>query len=77
MAEGVRRRLGADLGIAVTGVAGPSESERKPAGLIFVAVAGPGDVAPRVERLDRDRGREPNRAEAVRAALRLAAGAVG
>jgi len=77
MAEGVRHRLGADLGIAVTGVAGPSESERKPAGLIFVAVAGPGDAAPRVERLDRDHGRESNRAEAVRAALRLAAGAVG
>jgi PncC family amidohydrolase len=77
MAEGVRHRLGADLGIAVTGVAGPSESEHKPAGLIFVAVAGPGEAAPRVERLDGDRGREPNRAEAVRAALRLAAGAVG
>lgn len=39
MAEGVRTRLGTTFGIAFTGVAGPSESEGKPVGLVYVAVA--------------------------------------
>jgi PncC family amidohydrolase len=71
MAEGARERLGADLAAAITGVAGPaSEGTDKPPGLVFVAVAGPGGDT-RVVRLDRDLGREGNRAAAVRAALNL------
>lgn len=71
MAEAVRARLGADLGAAITGVAGPgNEGTEKPPGLIYVAVAGLGDAA-RVVRLDEDRGRAGNRAGAVRTALRL------
>ncbi len=69
MAAGVRRRYEADLGVGITGVAGPDATEHKPAGLVFVAVAGPASV--RGIRLDEDRGRELNRAYAVRAALRL------
>ncbi len=43
MAQGVRARLGADLGIGVTGVAGPDGgSAEKPVGLVYVAVAGYG-----------------------------------
>lgn len=43
MALGVRRLLGADVGIAATGVAGPAEQEGRPAGLVCLAVAVGGD----------------------------------
>ena len=77
MAEGARRVLGADLGVAITGVAGPgSDRAAKPAGLVFVAVAGPGRRVA-VTRLDADRGRQANRAESVRAALAELRGAAG
>jgi nicotinamide-nucleotide amidase len=41
MARGVAQSLGAEVGIAVTGVAGPSGgSEQKPVGTVCIAVAG-------------------------------------
>ncbi|MEM7274697.1 MAG: competence/damage-inducible protein A [Actinomycetota bacterium] len=40
MAHGVRRLLGADIGLATTGVAGPDEAEGKPVGTVCLAVAG-------------------------------------
>jgi nicotinamide-nucleotide amidase len=39
MAEGARRVLGADVGMALTGVAGPAEQDGMPAGTLWVAVA--------------------------------------
>lgn len=42
MAERVLELAGADFGIATTGVAGPAESEGKPVGLVYVAVAARG-----------------------------------
>ena len=42
MAEGVRRLLGADWGVATTGVAGPDPQDGQPVGTVHVAVAGPG-----------------------------------
>ncbi|MBW3557615.1 MAG: nicotinamide-nucleotide amidohydrolase family protein, partial [Actinobacteria bacterium] len=43
MALGARKVLGADVGIAVTGVAGPAEQDGQPPGTVFCGVALPGD----------------------------------
>ncbi len=69
MARGARVHLGADVGIGITGVAGPGSDSGKPAGLVFVAIASP--AGERAVRLEGDHGREGNRASAVRAALQL------
>jgi nicotinamide-nucleotide amidase len=41
MATGVRDLLGADVGLGVTGVAGPDSQEDQPPGTVFMAVALP------------------------------------
>jgi nicotinamide-nucleotide amidase len=42
LAEGVRERMEADVGVGVTGVAGPDGgTERKPVGLVWLSVTGP------------------------------------
>jgi nicotinamide-nucleotide amidase len=42
MAHGVRLRLGADVAVSLTGVAGPSEQDGQPVGTVFVGLVGPG-----------------------------------
>ncbi len=41
MAHGVRDRLGADVGLALTGVAGPTEQDGQPVGTLYVGLVGP------------------------------------
>lgn len=68
MADGVRHALGTDLGVAVTGVAGPDGgSEAKPVGLVYVAVAGLG--TPDVRRFLWSGDRAANKRSSAEAAL--------
>jgi PncC family amidohydrolase len=72
MASGVRRLLRADIGVSITGVAGPGPEERKPAGLTFIGVALP---EPSAHRFQWTGDRWANRRQSVIAALDLLAGA--
>ncbi|CAM5713818.1 Putative competence-damage inducible protein [Streptomyces antimycoticus] len=70
MARGVRRALGADWGVATTGVAGPTPQDGQPVGTVHVAVAGPSEaVAAAALRLEGDRA--GIRGQTVRAAVKL------
>ena len=40
MARAVRERMGADFGVGIAGVAGPSEEEGKPVGLAYLSIVG-------------------------------------
>ncbi|MBB0228422.1 nicotinamide-nucleotide amidohydrolase family protein [Streptomyces calidiresistens] len=51
MALGVRDLMGADWGVATTGVAGPDPQDGHPPGTVFIAVAGPGATRPVARRL--------------------------
>lgn len=77
MARGARRAIGADVGLAVTGVAGPDGgTKEKPVGLVYIAVSGPGPRE-KVKRLEYNGSRESVRARAATSALRLAFDAAG
>jgi PncC family amidohydrolase len=70
MAQGVRRLFCTDVGLAVTGIAGPSGGTRdKPVGLTYIAL-----VAPDVERVNRhvwSGDRWENKERSAKAALYL------
>jgi len=70
MASGVRARLGADLGLATTGVAGPDPQDGHPPGEVWIAVASAVDV--RSVRLELGGDRDAVRRETVVAVLGLA-----
>lgn len=69
LAEGVRRVLGADVGLATTGVAGPAEQDGQPVGRVFVAVARPEGTT--VRQLDLSGDRAAIREQTVSAVLAL------
>jgi PncC family amidohydrolase len=69
MAGGVRDRLAATYGVALTGVAGPDPQDGHPPGTLFVAVAGPDEG--HVRELVVAGGRPAVRQAAVDAALDL------
>ena len=75
MALGVRSRLGADVGLATTGVAGPDPQDGHAPGTVHVAVATPDGTHVRSLRLDGDRARV--RSLTVDAVLALAVQVVG
>ncbi|MEU6285598.1 CinA family protein [Streptomyces sp. NPDC047028] len=77
MAAGVREALGADWGIATTGVAGPDPQDGQPVGTVFVAADGPRGTVPgsagggKVEALRLNGDRTEIRMESVRSVLAL------
>jgi nicotinamide-nucleotide amidase len=75
MAAGVRRVLGADVGLATTGVAGPDAQDGHEPGLVFVALSAPGVDA--VERLVLAGDRDAVRAGAAGAVIDLAVRSLG
>lgn len=70
MARGARRVLGADVGVGVTGVAGPSTQEGVAVGTVFCAISGPGGATSTVK-LDLRGDREQVRAAAAMSVLDL------
>ena len=73
MAEGVRKAFDADVGVGITGIAGPaSDGTDKPVGLIYVAAAnGKTTVVRELRNEFRIDVREQNRYSAVKTALEL------
>jgi nicotinamide-nucleotide amidase len=70
MAAGARERLGADVAVSVTGIAGPDGgSEEKPVGLVYLHVSSP--AGEEGIRMDVPGGREVVRARAATAALQM------
>lgn len=76
MAEGVRTRLAVDVGLAITGVAGPGGgTEQKPVGTVWMATATPHAIETRGARFVGDR--EEVRRRAVQATLDMLRRALG
>jgi PncC family amidohydrolase len=74
MASGVRQLLKADIGVSITGVAGPHAEDSKPAGLTFIGIAGPSSQTARFQWTG---DRWDNRRRSVIAALELLVRALG
>jgi nicotinamide-nucleotide amidase len=72
MAKGARERSGADLALAVTGIAGPSgATDTKPVGLVYLAIATSESTHSSEQRFGSSPGREGIRHLTAQAALNL------
>jgi PncC family amidohydrolase len=85
MASGVRQLLHADIGVSITGVAGPEAEGSKPVGLTFIGIAAPSLPSPgeggrsmtaMTQRFQWTGDRWDNRRRSVIAALELLARAL-
>lgn len=72
MAQGACAVLGADVGVATTGVAGPDEQDGVPVGTVFIAIATPERILQVLE-LDLTGTREEIRVQTTQKALELLA----
>ncbi|MEQ9488403.1 MAG: CinA family protein [Alphaproteobacteria bacterium] len=75
MATGAKAHSNARIAVSVTGVAGPGASERKPAGLVYIGVAGSDDTV-RVEECHFDGDRDAVRHAAALKALHMVLDAI-
>ena len=70
MAEGVRKKCNSDIGLSITGIAGPAGgSEEKPVGLVFIGLADAGQTL--VQKHYFHNGRQAIRLRAVRRTLNM------
>ena len=70
MCEGVRRLVGADFGVSITGLAGPNgDGSGKPVGLVYIGCSGRTDTV--VEEFVFDGNRSEIRLQALDAALQI------
>ena len=77
MARGVRVATGVDIGVAVTGIAGPGGgSPEKPVGLVYIGLATPEATITREYRFQGDRAavRQQTSEEALKLALEVLEG---
>ncbi len=73
MADGVRRRFGADLGLSVTGIAGPTGgTPEKPVGLVYLGLATVDGVASRRLNLGPEQPRDVIRSRSAKHAMNWA-----
>jgi nicotinamide-nucleotide amidase len=76
LARGAREKLGAKIGLGITGIAGPTgATPGKPVGLVYIAIDGPKLQAVRKKQWPFDRA--GNRLASVEVALDLLAEAIG
>jgi nicotinamide-nucleotide amidase len=72
LAEGARSRLQTDVGVGITGIAGPDGgSEEKPVGLVWLTVAGPGKGALLTRSVNLPGGRPDVRDRATTVAMHM------
>jgi PncC family amidohydrolase len=70
MADGVRQRMGTDLAVSITGIAGPGGgTAEKPVGLVWFGVASTSGV--RAEKMIFSGDRDAVRSSAIEHALQL------